>query len=186
MDKVCLLSLAEKALFSWLHPCLHLCIFFCHIHCSHHSESVLLQADPPAWNAFPAFVLTLRHSSTLNSGVISSSSTLPYTVATSHTRLLSTWNVACEKDELIFSLLLILKTEAQGVWKKISIACWNDISVIGLHKILKLMSWLFITFLNLAIRLFKVTYVVVCFLSDSTAVGALHSSVPLHHIYSKS
>ena len=47
------------------------------------------------------------------------------------------------------------------------------------------MSWLFITFLNLAIRIFKVTYVVVCFLSDSTAVGALHSSVPLHHIYRK-
>ena len=118
VDKVCLLSLAQKALFSWLSPCLHLCVFFCHIYCSHHSESVLLQADASAWNAFPAFVLTLGHSSTLNSGVISSSSTLPYTVAASHTRLLSTWSVACEKDELNFSLLLILKTEAQGVWKK--------------------------------------------------------------------
>lgn len=53
------------------------------------------------------------------------------------------------------------------------------------QNIIKINSWLFITFLNLAIRIFKVTYVVVCFLSDSTAVGALHSSVPLHHIYGK-
>lgn len=37
------------------------------------------------------------------------------------------------------------------------------------------MSWLFITFLNLAIRIFKVTYVVVGLLSDSTVFRALHS-----------